>query len=159
MIRKSNSWLFWHRYEASRKTLYCTFLNTVFATALRPSVIITCVAGLWAWGVYVLRSMVSDETLVYIDNDRHSDSSFGDSVVVQFDNDTAEESIAYFLQNLDRMAGLTALVQVCGMVSRICFCPLWQVKGDQETQQREVKRPRDQGSQFVLRRPAHCVPV
>ena len=97
-----------HRYSAARKTLYCTFMNTVFATALRPSIIITCVAGLWAWGVYAFRSMVSDETLAFIDS---GDDSTGSTTITFSSNSSTEENIAYFLQNLDRMAGLTALVQ------------------------------------------------
>ena len=98
------------QYDSTRKGLYCTFMNTVFATALRPSVIITCIAGLWSWGVYAFRSMVSDDALAYIDADRETDNSFSLEVQVNF-NSSVEENIAYFLQNLDRMASLTALVQ------------------------------------------------
>lgn len=44
--------------------------------------IIMCVAGLWSWGVYAFRSMVDDETLEYIDNDRDTDNSFSIRVAV-----------------------------------------------------------------------------
>ena len=54
--------------------------------------------------------MVSDEALAYIDDDRDSDNSFEDLVQVAF-NSTTEQNIAYFLQNLDRLAGLTAQIK------------------------------------------------